>query len=214
MNSSKKPCLHWLSLPRRTLKCRATIDAKILIPVGKETDRHFEQGEHNLQFMRPHGRHLSNRKRRRVRPATAPAKLAPRLARLPHACSIDCLRACTQRRCRMQPTLNQDKVIPESFRILLRKYLSKPETKSLAPDGTPCTGTTRGVLQRARITAGKLIPVGKETDRRWEQGEDPSMVDTSLHVYEAKGKMCLAHPTDRKRWSKIADDKTNYRIGS
>jgi len=61
----------------------------------------------------------------------------------------------------VQPTINQDKVIPDSFRILLRKYLGKPESKSLAPDGTPCTGATRGILQRTRITAGKLVPVGK-----------------------------------------------------
>lgn len=62
---------------------------------------------------------------------------------------------------------------PESFRILLRRYSGKREAKSLAPDGTPCTGITNGLLQRARITAGKLVSVGKETDRRWEQGEDP-----------------------------------------
>jgi len=61
----------------------------------------------------------------------------------------------------VQPTINQDKVIPDSFRILLRKYLGKPESKSLAPDGTPCTGATRGILQRTRITAGKFVPVGK-----------------------------------------------------
>jgi hypothetical protein len=43
----------------------------------------------------------------------------------------------------MHPTLRQDKVIPESFRILLRKYLGRAETKSLAPDGTSCVGATR-----------------------------------------------------------------------
>ena len=47
-------------------------------------------------------------------------------------------------------------------------------------------------------------PEGKETDRRWEQGGDPSMIEPGIHVYEAKGKMCVADPADRKRWSKIA----------
>jgi len=103
----------------------------------------------------------------------------------------------------MQPTINQDKVIPDSFRILLRKYLGKPETKSLAPDGTPCTGATRGILQRARITAGKLVPVGKETDRRWEQGEDPSMVDSDIYIYEKRTKLVIADPSERERWSAI-----------
>jgi len=103
----------------------------------------------------------------------------------------------------MQPALNQDKVLPESFRILLRKYLGKPEVKSLAPDGMPCTGTTRGLLQRARIKAGRLVPVGKETDRRWEQGEDPSMIDSDVYVYEKRTKLVIADLSERKRWSAI-----------
>ena len=100
----------------------------------------------------------------------------------------------------MQPVPNQDKVIPESFRVLLRKYLGKPETKSLAPDGTPCTGATQGLLLRSKIVAGRLIPVGKETDRRWEQGEDPSMLDSETHVFEKQGKMAVADLSDRKKW--------------
>jgi len=81
--------------------------------------------------------------------------------------------------------------------------LGKPEVKSLAPDGTPCIGTTRGLLQRARITAGKLVPVGKETDRRWEQGEDPSMVDSDIFIYEKRTRLVIADPSERKRWSAI-----------
>ena len=93
--------------------------------------------------------------------------------------------------------------MPESFRILLRKYLGKAEVKSLAPDGTPCTGTTRGLLQRARIVAGKLIPVGKETDRRWEQGEDPSMIDSDIFIYEKRQRLVIADPAERKRFAAI-----------
>jgi hypothetical protein len=103
----------------------------------------------------------------------------------------------------IKPTLNQDKVVPESFRILLRNYLGKAETKSLAPDGTPCTGATHGLLQRARITAGKLVPVGKESDRRWEQGEDPSMIDSDIFVFEKRTKLAIADPSERKKWSAI-----------
>jgi len=103
----------------------------------------------------------------------------------------------------MKPTLYQDKAIPESFRILLRKYLGKPEVKSLAPDGTPCTATTRGLLQRARIKARKLVPVGKETDRRWEQGEDPSMIDSDIYIYEKRTKLVIADPLERKKWSAL-----------
>ena len=72
--------------------------------------------------------------------------------------------------------------------------------KSLAPDGTPCTGATQGLLLRSKIVASRLIPVGKETDRRWEQGEDPSMLDSDIHVFEKQGNMVVADVSDRKKW--------------
>lgn len=103
----------------------------------------------------------------------------------------------------MRPAMYQDKVVPESFRILLRKYLGKLEVKSLAPDGTPCAAATRGLLQRARIRAGKIIPVGKETDRRWEQSEDPSMIDSDVYVYEKRTRLVVADPSERKRFAAI-----------
>jgi hypothetical protein len=70
--------------------------------------------------------------------------------------------------------------------IILKQYFGKPEVKSLAPDGTPCTGTTQGLLLRAKIVASKLAPVSKETDRRWAQaqGEEPSMLDFGIQFYE------------------------------
>jgi len=75
--------------------------------------------------------------------------------------------------------------------------------KSLAPDGTPCTATTRGLLQRAKIGVRKLVPVGKETDRRWEQGDDPSMIDSDIFIYEKRTKLVIADPSERKKWSAI-----------
>jgi hypothetical protein len=88
--------------------------------------------------------------------------------------------------------MNQNKVIPDSFRIVLNQYPKKAEVKSLSPDGTPCTEATRGLLGRARIVAGNLIPVGKETDRHWEHGGDPSMLDSGIHVFEKQRKMVIA----------------------
>jgi hypothetical protein len=102
-----------------------------------------------------------------------------------------------------RPTAKQDRVVPESFRMILRQYPGKPELKSLAPDGTPCTGATQGLLRRSAITANRLIPVGKETDRRWEQGEDPSMLDSGIYVYEKHGKMVVADASERNVWSDI-----------
>jgi hypothetical protein len=54
-----------------------------------------------------------------------------------------------------------------------------------------------------RITAARLVPVGKETDRRWEQGEDPSMFDSDIFVYEKRQKLLIADPAERKSWSDI-----------
>jgi hypothetical protein len=98
----------------------------------------------------------------------------------------------------MVPSVRQNKVISESFRIIQRQYLRKPEVKSLAPDGTPC-GTTQGLLRRTKIVAGQVIAVGRETDRRWEQGEDPSMLDSKISLYEKPGKMIAASAPNRWR---------------
>jgi len=100
-------------------------------------------------------------------------------------------------------TIRQNKVVPDSFRIVLNQYLKKPEVKSLSPDGSPCTGATQGLLRRAKIVAGNLIPVGKETDRRWEQGDHPSMLDFGIQVYEKQRKMVVADASERKEWSLI-----------
>ena len=97
----------------------------------------------------------------------------------------------------MFPNSKQDKVVPESFRIILRLYLRRPESKSLAPDGSHCLADTQGLLGRSSIVAGQIIPVGKETDRRWEQGEDMGMLDFKVLEYRPSGKMVVADLTLR-----------------
>jgi hypothetical protein len=66
-------------------------------------------------------------------------------------------------------------VFPLQFARLLIQYQEHPEAKSLAPDGGPCQAGTMGLLQRAHITAGEFRYVGKETDRKWEEGDDISV---------------------------------------
>jgi hypothetical protein len=83
------------------------------------------------------------------------------------------------------------------------QYLGKTEFKSLAPDGKACQPETEGLLGRARIVARSLIPVGKETDRHWEQGEDPSMLDPKTQIYGPSGKLVVADNSERKEWAKI-----------
>lgn len=58
-------------------------------------------------------------------------------------------------------------------------------------------------MQRATINVGKIVPVGKETDRHWEQGDDPSMIDSDVYVYEKRTKLVVADVSERKRWSAI-----------
>jgi hypothetical protein len=103
----------------------------------------------------------------------------------------------------MVPDPSQRKVTPDSFQIILNEYLGKPELKSRAPDGKPCEAETKGLLRRAAIVAKNLIPVGKETDRHWEQGEDPSMLDSKIEIYTSSGKLVMADESERQKWSKI-----------
>jgi hypothetical protein len=80
--------------------------------------------------------------------------------------------------------LNQKKdsdASPMTLEKVVRSHALHPEAKSVGPDGFPCTGFTRGLLQRARIIAeGPPILIGKETDRRWEQDDDPSIFEALL----------------------------------
>ena len=105
-------------------------------------------------------------------------------------------------RIRMNPDGKQRDVVPESMQIILKQYLRHPEVKSLAPDGGLCQGDTAGLLQRAFIVAGAIAPIGKETDRHWEQGEDPSLIDFRVHEFRKGKKLVTAHPADIARWGK------------
>jgi hypothetical protein len=86
----------------------------------------------------------------------------------------------------------------------LNEYLGKPELKSRAPDGKPCEAETKGLLRRAVIVAKSLIPVGKETDRHWEQGEDPSMLDPKIQTFGLSGKMVVAEASEREKWADVS----------
>jgi hypothetical protein len=74
-------------------------------------------------------------------------------------------------------------VFPSQFARLLVQYHEHPEAKSLAFDGTPCKADTQGLLRRAHVIAGEFRYVGKETDRKWEEGEDSSVLEFSATEY-------------------------------
>jgi hypothetical protein len=94
-----------------------------------------------------------------------------------------------------------DRLIPQTFGYILQHYFHHPESKSLAPDGTPCQASTRGLLKRASIITGKLRYVGKETDRRWEPGEDLSLLTFKPIEFVPSGKV-IADPILRDEIAK------------
>jgi hypothetical protein len=63
------------------------------------------------------------------------------------------------------------------------EYQEHPEAKSLAPDGAPCEANTNGLLRRGHIVAGEFRYVGKETDRKWEEGDDLSVLEFKTTEY-------------------------------
>ena len=81
---------------------------------------------------------------------------------------------------------------PHTYRDIVSRYRRHPEAKSLAPDGTACRADTVGLLQRTPVTADECRRIGKETDRRWEQGEDISLIMPTLVEYRPEETQRLA----------------------
>jgi hypothetical protein len=86
-------------------------------------------------------------------------------------------------RLRMRPERMPFEAEATSVGEIVDRYRWHPESKSLAPDGTPCTRRTHGLLQRSPVTADGVRYIGKETDRRWEQGAEISMLETFTLEY-------------------------------
>jgi hypothetical protein len=92
----------------------------------------------------------------------------------------------------LEQTPQFDKVIPQTFGYILRLYPIHPEYKSLAPDGAPCSGNTRGLLQRMHVVATQSRYIGKETDRRWDHGHDFSLMTFKPAYFDEFDKMVKA----------------------
>jgi hypothetical protein len=85
--------------------------------------------------------------------------------------------------CAQNRTVSHNVVFPSQFARLLIEYLEHPEAKSLAPDESECKADTVGLLKRAHIIAGEIRYIGKETDRKWEEGEDISVLEFAATEY-------------------------------
>jgi hypothetical protein len=97
-------------------------------------------------------------------------------------------------------------IFPSQFAHLLIQYQQHPEAKSLAPDGTPCTAETRGLLKRAHVLAGDIRYVGKETDRKWEEGDEISVVEFAATEYGRKARV-VASAEVKARIARIGINK-------
>ena len=58
---------------------------------------------------------------------------------------------------------------------IIEQHRFHPEPKFCGSDGQPCGRNTRGLLQRRHVQIGRKIPIRKESNRRWEGGNDPSI---------------------------------------
>ncbi len=77
----------------------------------------------------------------------------------------------------LDPTGKTKKIEVKCYGNVLGAYREHPEAKFLRNDGKPCDSLSRGLLKRSHIVASRHRYIGKETSRRWEQGDDLSMVD-------------------------------------
>jgi hypothetical protein len=98
----------------------------------------------------------------------------------------------------LDPKGQTKKIEVKCYGNILGTYRQHPEAKFLGCDGNPCDQNTRGLLIRCHIVADSHRYIGKETSRRWEQGDDISMVDFRCVEY-TDGKM-------------VADLETRQRI--
>jgi hypothetical protein len=57
----------------------------------------------------------------------------------------------------------------ETFADMAAKYGTHPEFKSCDAEGQPCTRVTVGLLQRRRVTVGRIVLIGKESNRLEER---------------------------------------------
>jgi hypothetical protein len=102
--------------------------------------------------------------------------------------------------------LSHSVVFPSQFARLLIQYQEHPEAKSLAPNGSPCQSDTKGLLGRVHATAGELRYVGKETDRKWEEGDDISVLEFKTNEY-GRTKKVVATEEMKKDIKKIGIKK-------
>jgi hypothetical protein len=92
---------------------------------------------------------------------------------------------------------------PLTYAHMIKEYIRHPEVKSLGPDRNPCTEETRGLLQRAHVTAGRVRYIDKETSSMWAHSDDLSVItdndETGFRVVEYGKNRKVVLPDSLKR---------------
>jgi hypothetical protein len=111
----------------------------------------------------------------------------------------------------LDPNGRTAKIEVKCYGNVLGAYREHPEAKFLGHEGTPCDSNTRGLLRRSHIIEKRRRYIGKETSRRWEQGDDLSMVDFRCAEF-AEGRV-IASDEIRERITEIGIREVARRSG-
>jgi hypothetical protein len=70
----------------------------------------------------------------------------------------------------------------------------------------PCNDSwltdTSGLLRRAHVIAGEIRCVGKETDRKWEEGDDISILEFAATEYGRSARVIASEAVRNSYWSR------------
>jgi hypothetical protein len=91
------------------------------------------------------------------------------------------------------------RLIPQTLSTIIWRHYRHREDKSLGPDGKSCGPETHGLLLRRPIEAMlPLIFIGKEVERRAQEGEDASMLESSGPIRYQSGRTTNTRSADAR----------------
>ena len=89
------------------------------------------------------------------------------------------------------------KLLPQTLSGVLWRHYLHPEDKSLSPDGKPCGPYTNGLLLRRPIHAMiPFITIGKEVERKAQEGEDISSLENAGPIRYQSGQTANTRAVD------------------
>ena len=109
---------------------------------------------------------------------------------------LECINICGGKKYRMVNS-NKEKnpphnvVLHSQFGRLLTNTRNISKQRALRPMALHANGATKGLLKRAHIVAGDLRYIGKETDHKWGEADDISVLEFKTTEY-GRSKMVVA----------------------